>query len=111
MERSDGAQNEEQTARPTCQVQWHAAPLPPHAPSPVVYHDGLVSASAAPLHPSPEAAQSMRVFLTGASGYIGSAVADRLCSAGHELTGLARSDAAAKRLQAAGITPVRGDFS
>ncbi len=53
----------------------------------------------------------MQVFLTGATGYIGTAVADRLRAAGHELTGLARSDAAAARLTTAGIRPVRGDFS
>src|SRR3954470_5222721 len=53
----------------------------------------------------------MRVFLTGASGYIGSAVAERLRAAGHQLTALARSDASAAKLQSADIQPVRGDFS
>ncbi len=53
----------------------------------------------------------MHVFLTGASGYIGSAVAERLRAAGHMVTGLARTDAAAARLSAAGIQPVRGNFT
>jgi nucleoside-diphosphate-sugar epimerase len=53
----------------------------------------------------------MRVFLTGASGYIGTAVAERLRAAGHELSGLARSDASAAKLKSAGIQPLRGDFS
>jgi nucleoside-diphosphate-sugar epimerase len=53
----------------------------------------------------------MQVFLTGATGYIGTAVADRLRAAAHQLSGLARSDEAAARLKAAGIEPVRGDFS
>ena len=53
----------------------------------------------------------MRIFLTGATGYIGSAVAERLRAAGHELTALARSDASAAKLTEAGITPMRGDFS
>jgi nucleoside-diphosphate-sugar epimerase len=53
----------------------------------------------------------MRIFLTGASGYIGSAVAERLRAAGHEISGLARSDASAAKLKSAGIQPIRGDFS
>jgi nucleoside-diphosphate-sugar epimerase len=53
----------------------------------------------------------MKVFLTGATGYIGSAVADRLRAAGHQVSGLARTEAAATKLQTTGISPVRGDFS
>jgi uncharacterized protein YbjT (DUF2867 family) len=52
----------------------------------------------------------MKVFVTGATGLIGSAIVKELISAGHQVTSLAPSDASAKKLTASGAQVLRGSI-
>ena len=54
---------------------------------------------------------AMTVFVTGATGYIGHAVAEGLSERGHTVVGLARSDASAERLRRRGYRVQRGDLT
>ncbi len=53
----------------------------------------------------------MKILVTGATGFIGGAVARKLSQQGHEVLALSRSNAAGAKLQAAGLTPIAGDFA
>src|SRR5215470_15735911 len=50
----------------------------------------------------------MKIFCTGASGYIGGSVAAHLIAAGHQVTGLVRSPDKAEAVRARGVEPVLG---
>src|SRR5205807_1048867 len=52
----------------------------------------------------------MRVFVSGATGLIGFAIVNELMAAGHQVTGLARSDASARKLTGAGAKVLRGNI-
>ena len=71
-----------------------------------------LSAPAPPLPraPSLTRSSSMRVFVTGGTGHSGSYIIPELIAAGHEVTGLARSDTAAAALSALGAKVRRGDL-
>src|SRR5262245_9476798 len=53
----------------------------------------------------------MRVFLTGATGYVGSAVLEALVRGGHAVTALVRDPSSAETLARRGVTPVLGELS
>lgn len=53
----------------------------------------------------------MRVFITGATGYIGGSIAAKLIARGHSISGLVRSDDKAAQLKTRGIEPVRGTLA
>ena len=62
-------------------------------------------------HSEPKPKSEMRIFLTGVTGYIGSAVRDAFVRAGHEVTGLVRDQTRARKLKKEGIGAVVGSIT
>jgi uncharacterized protein YbjT (DUF2867 family) len=52
----------------------------------------------------------MRIFMTGASGNVGSIVDAKVLKRGHRVVGPARSEASSVKLQQLGVAPLRGDL-
>ena len=50
----------------------------------------------------------MKIFVTGATGYIGGSIAERLLREGHSITGLVRNDSSARQIEASGMRAVLG---
>jgi len=53
----------------------------------------------------------MKIFITGGTGYVGSALVEKLIGAGHQVQALARSEASSARLASAGARPIRGELA
>ncbi|KAH8814498.1 putative polysaccharide synthesis protein [Flagelloscypha sp. PMI_526] len=53
----------------------------------------------------------MKVFVTGASGYVGSHIVEQLVASGHIVTALVRSPSGVEKIKALGATPIQGDFT
>ena len=53
----------------------------------------------------------MKIFVTGANGYLGAEIVRQLLSEGHEVSGLVRSEAAAAKLKELGVQPILGSVT
>src|ERR1700752_3146803 len=71
----------------------------------------VIAGFAGPARIRPKGRSLMRIFVTGASGHIGSALVPELLEAGHRVVGLARSDSSAAALQEAGAEVHRGELA
>ena len=63
------------------------------------------------VHPEQEHGEKMRIFVTGATGYIGRVVTERAIAEGHDVHGLSRKEDGDATLRALGATPVRGELT